>query len=315
MRTQELNLLMIFDAIMTENSISRAAERLSLSQPAVSNAVSRMRHIWQDELFLKEGRGIRPTFYARNLWFEIRKPLSELANAIDPQEFVPQTAKRTFRVAVSDSIVHLAWLEMRKLIEEQAPNISLHAYPYQIQKTEHLLVDAEVDLVIGGGFTANNIIQSEYLFDPMFVMITRPEHPLAKPVVTPEEFAAAEHLLVSLSGEASGIIDENLAQLNLTRRIAMIVNHFSCVPEIIRGSDLVAVVPSTTVEKAIFSGELAVAKTPFSIASTGISSFWHKRQEKDLGLCWLRQHLTRIIKEFVGQHNALLLKKYCRDCD
>lgn len=312
MRTQELNLLMIFDAIMTENSISRAAKRLSLSQPAVSNAVARMRHVWKDELFLKDGRGIRPTSYARNLWLDIRLPLTELANVIDPQEFDPSTAKRTFRVALSDSIVQLAWLEMRKLIEREAPNISLHAHPYQIQKTEQFLMDAEVDLVIGGGFTPTNNIQAEYLFEPKFVMITRPDHPLAKPEITPEEFVSAEHLLVSLSGEASGIVDQTLAQMNLTRRIAMIVNHFTCVANIIKDSNLVAVLPSTAVEKEILNGELAVTKVPFAIDARAVSSYWHKRQEKDLGLCWLRQHLTRLIKDDVAKHNELLLKKFCQ---
>ena len=118
MRPQELNLLVVFDAIMTERSITRAADRLSMTQPAVSNAVGRMRVAWKDELFVKDGRNIQPTLHAQNLWSQIREPLSALSEAMNPTAFVPSSAKRTFRIALTDIAVDMIWGQMRKIIEK-----------------------------------------------------------------------------------------------------------------------------------------------------------------------------------------------------
>ncbi|XOV79021.1 MAG: LysR family transcriptional regulator [Aestuariibacter sp.] len=312
MRTQELNLLMVFDAIMTEGSITRAAERLAMTQPAVSNAVSRMRLLWKDELFVKEGRTIHPTLYARNLWAQIKEPLQELSHAVDPKQFDPATSNRTFRLAVADAIVDTVWRPLRKIIETEAPGINIHAIPYTIVNGEQVLIDAEVDLVIGAGSVSNtSVIRSEYLYTSSYVCVMRPDHPLAKANLSLEEFANAQHLLVSLSGDTTGFTDQMLAQHGLKRRVAMTVNHFTTVPDIIAASDLIAVVPSSTVEKAIFSGQLAVTKTPVEVPGTQLCSNWHSRQEKDGGLLWLRQHVSHLVKSNAERHLAELKQRYC----
>ncbi len=302
MRHQELNLLVIFDAIMTEGSITRAADRLALTQPAVSNALSRMREIWKDELFVKDGRTIQPTIYAQNLWIQIKKPLHQLVEAVDPNSFDPATAKRTFRIAAADVIIDITWRPLRKLIEKEAPNINIHAVPYTILNAEDVLHNAEVDLVVGGTAATGNVIRSEYLYTPCFICVMRPGHPLAKANLSLEEFANAEHLLVSLSGDASGLTDQVLSQHGLSRRIAMTVNHFSAVPDLLKETNLIAIVPSTAVNDAIFRGELAVIEPPIQMVPNHVSSFWHKRQEGDQGLVWLRKHVNSIIKSRAESH-------------
>lgn len=311
MRTQELNLLVIFDAIMTESSITRAAERLSMTQPAVSNAVARMRHVWKDELFVKEGRRIQPTLFAHNLWAQIRKPLQELSHAVEPDDFDPATSTRTFRLAVANAVVDIAWPSLRKIIEADAPGINIHAVPYTIVNGEQVLNDAEVDLLIGTGTMAQSAIHSEFLFNPDYVCIMRKDHPLAKPSLTLEEFANAEHLLVSLSGDVTGYTDQVLAQHGLKRRIAMSVNHFSIMAELIECSNLIAVVPPTAVQEAIFSHRVALVKPPIKVPGAPVISFWHKRQEKDGGLIWLRTHVNRIIREHAENHYTKLESYFC----
>ncbi len=311
MRHQEISLLVIFDAIMTEGSITRAAELLELTQPAVSNALSRMRQAWNDELFIKDGRNIQPTIYAQNLWERVRNPLLELEEAVDLEGFDPATAKRTFRIAAADTIIDTAWGALRKIIEEQAPHINLHAVPYTISNGHELLDNAEVDLVVGGLLDTNNSICSEYLYSPCYTCVMRPDHPLTKSELTLEEFANSDHLLVSLSGEASGYTDEVLAQYGLSRRVAMTVNHFSAVPKLISQSDLIAIVPSSTLEESIFSGELAVVEPPIQITSKQVNNYWHKRQDTDKGLTWLRNHISKIIKEHASTHITELEKRIC----
>lgn len=310
MQPQELNLLKIFDAIMTEGSITRAAERLAMTQPAVSNAVSRMRTRWKDDLFVREGRTIQPTSYAINLWQQIRGPLQTLEQAVTPDDFDPTIARRTFRVcAMFDATIDAAWANLRSLIETEAPGINIHTFPYHDGEVESILMNAEVDMVVGAVPPLDNVIHSEQLFVPDYVCVMRPNHPLSWGELTLDKFAAADHLLVSsMSCETRDITDQALRHHGLQRNIAMTAHHFSAVPQIIGQSDLIAVLPSTAIEQAIFSGDLVVMTPPIDIQPTPVVSLWHKRQELDSGLIWLREHVSRLIKEHAGRHGVELEK-------
>ena len=188
MRPQELKLLVIFDVIMTENSITRAAERLSMTQPAVSNAVAKMRLLWKDELLVPDGRKVQPTSYAKNLWEKVRDSLHNINQAIEPEEFEAKSAKRTFRVALPDIALDSLWLDMRKLFEKEAPGLNLHAVPYTIACTKPLLDDADVDLVIGQSNRSLENICSDHLFDTSYVCAMRAGHPLAKKLLPLKSF-------------------------------------------------------------------------------------------------------------------------------
>ena len=295
MRPQELNLLIIFDAIMTEGSISRAADRLSMTQPAVSNAVSRMRVAWKDELFVKQGRNIKPTLKADNMWQQIKQPINELSGVIAPKSFDPATAQRTFRISAADIVVEMMSVRLRKLIEQEAPGINIHMMPYTIINTNEVLDDATVDLVIGASNTMPGTIRAKHLFHPDYVCVMRPDHPLTKGKLTLEKFAAAEHLLVSLSGDTVGVTDEFLASKGLSRRIAMTVNQFSMVPDLLINSNLIAIAPLGPVACNIKKGDLVSVPYPFQIPLGSASLFWHTRQDKDQGLIWLRKHVKEIV--------------------
>ncbi|WP_252732161.1 LysR family transcriptional regulator [Paraglaciecola arctica] len=313
MRPQELNLLMVFDAIMTERSITRAANRLSMTQPAVSNAVSRMRVAWKDELFVKDGRNIQPTLHAQNLWNQVRDPLSSLSEAVDPKSFDPATAKRTFRVAVNDIVVDMAWAELRCIFEKEAPGVNIHAVPYTIVNAEQVLEDAEVDMVIGATGVISNTFRAEYLFSPIFVCIMNNDHPLAKADLSVEEFAAADHLLVSLSGDITGYTDQVLLQHGLSRRVAVTVNHFSSVASLIKRSDLICVIPISAVAEEIIAGDIAATKPPIELMPQQVSAIWHKRQDSDQGLIWLRDHLKRIISRNVDLQTTQAFDSLCEN--
>jgi DNA-binding transcriptional LysR family regulator len=313
MRPQELNLLMVFDAIMTERSITRAANRLSMTQPAVSNSVSRMRAAWKDELFVKDGRNIQPTLHAQNLWNQVRAPLSALTEAVDPKSFDPATAKRTFRVAVNDIVVDVVWAELRSIIEKQAPGINIHAVPYTIVNADQVLEDAEVDMVIGVTGVISNTFRAEYLFAPIYICIMNHDHPLAKADLSLQEFAAADHLLVSLSGDVTGYTDQVLLQHGLSRRVAMTVNHFSSAANLIKRSNLICVIPISAVANEIIAGEISATKPPIEIMPQQVSAIWHKRQDTDQGLIWLREHFKRIISRNVELETAQVMNSLCKN--
>jgi DNA-binding transcriptional LysR family regulator len=312
MRPQELNLLMVFDAIMTERSITRAAQRLSMTQPAVSNAVSRMRVAWKDELFVKDGRNIQPTLHAQNLWNQVREPLISLTEAVDPKSFDPATAKRTFRIAVTDTVVDMAWAELRCAIEKEAPGVNIHAIPYTIVNSDQVLEDAEVDMVIGTTGVISNTFRAEYLFSPTYICIMNHDHALAKADLSLEEFAAADHLLVSLSGDITGYTDQVLMQHGLSRRVAVTVNHFSSVANLIKHSNLIFVIPISAVAKQIIDGDIAATKPPIELMPQQVSTIWHKRQDRDQGLIWLREHFKRIIGRTVELETTQVMECLCK---
>ena len=293
MRPHELNLLVIFDRVMTENSITRAAEQLSMTQPAVSNAVARMRSLWNDEVFVKDGRNIQPTTFAKNLWSQIRDPLHGLNQAIEPDDFNPSVAKRTFRVAATDIAVDAIWLDLRILFEQEAPGLDLHAVPYTIASTKQILDDADVDLVLGASNRSLENIYSEHMFDTRYVCAMRKDHPLAKSDLTVEEFASADHLVISWSGDATSGTDQALQQLGLSRRVALTINHFAPAIPIIRQSNLIAILPPDYVRKHDLRGRLFITATPIDVPHTSISMLWHKRQNSDAGLRWLRQQIKK----------------------
>jgi len=317
MRPHDLNLLMIFDAIMTEGAITRAADRLSMTQPAVSNALSRMRTAWKDELFVKDGRGIQPTSFAKNLWSQIQDPLTHLEDAVNPSEFNPATAKRTFRISATDSLVAMVWGPLRKVIENEAPGINIHAIPSYDMETDKILKDAEAELTFSKYQQPDAVIRTEHVLDPSWVVVMRPDHPLAKAQLTLEDFVAADHLLVSVTGDVTGPTDQVLANMGLKRRIAMSVNQFYNATPLLKESNLICVAPSLVVEKEIFSGELAVFETPIEIISSPLSINWHKRQDLDPGLQWLRKLVVKFIRERAERHEILLSqccrKAYCAD--
>ena len=296
MKGVDLNLLIIFDAIMVENAISGAAERLGMTQPAVSNAVGRMRQVWNDPLFVKDGRGIRPTARALSLWDQIHGALDQLKVAVDPPEFNPATCARRFRVATTDIMVDLVWPVMRQLIEREAPNIELHAVPYRPDTAGDLLANAEADLVITvlDEFSGNE--RSEVILQREYVIAMRSGHPLANEPLTLEHYLAADHLVVSLSGDPRSFVDDLLQQQGLSRRVAMTVNHFSALPRMLNRTNLIAMTVNTVIAEDVLAGKLVVKAPPFKVDSADIAIGWHPRNDSDPGVAWLRHHLVRLAR-------------------
>lgn len=301
----DLNLIVIFDTIMKEQSISGAAEQLAMTQPSVSNAVSRMRHHWQDPLFVKQGRGIRPTPYAEKLWQQINHPLSDIQQAVTPAKFVPLYAKRQFRIALTDGMSGILWLPLRQYIEQHAPGIDIHAVPYKADG-EALLLNADVDLVVDYYPGKNKLIHSQWLFDNHFACVMSPEHELAQRNLTLGRFINCDQLFVSLSGDARGIVDTQLQKLEKTRRIAMTVNSFAGAIEILRGSNLISVLPYSVASKAIDRGDLIAKKAPIEIPPAPISIAWHTRDQRDAGLSWLREVIEKLALELNNQFEKQL---------
>ncbi|MDP4547694.1 MAG: LysR family transcriptional regulator [Marinobacter sp.] len=297
MKTQELQLLYIFDAIMTERSVTRAADRLAMTQPAVSNAISRMRQIWNDPVFVRKGRNIEPTSYALSLWDQVGGPMYALTNAVSATQFDPQTSKRKFRLAVTDVIAEMVWRPLVKLLEQEAPGVDVYAVPYTPEGTHDDLREANVDLAVGMLQQHDHSLRSTWLFESGFVLAMREDHPLAGRPITLEEFLEARHLLVTMSGDVHGFVDSYLDQKGQSRRIAATVNQFSIAPELLRETNLIAAVPELISQDCGFVNGLWMSELPFNVDPTSLYLIWHARHDRDPGVIWMRGHLERLLQE------------------
>ena len=297
MKDIDLNLLTIFDAIMNEQSISRAATRLAMTQPAVSNALSRMRLTYNDPLFIKAGRGVKPTPKAEHLWQEVHAPLQALRCALRPPSFDPAQARRKFRLGTTDLMTMLLWPGLRRLIETEAPGIDIFAVPHVKPVTEKLLADGGADLIFGVFEKLGNEFRSQPLYPSDLTCAMRKSHPLAGKPLTLQRFAAADHLLVSLSGDPNGMVDKLLAQQGLERRVAMTVNQFLSVPLLLAQSNLICVVPRIAITRCPLNDELHLTEPPVKIPPFYVSMAWHARTDRDAGHIWLRDNVARICGE------------------
>ncbi|RZI93415.1 MAG: LysR family transcriptional regulator, partial [Rubrivivax sp.] len=219
-RTLDLNLLRVFDEVMSERNLTRAARNLSLTQPAVSNALRRLREALGDELVRRAGQGVEPTPRALALWPSVREALRQLQVSLSPNVFVPAEAGNAFVLAMADATAAEIIPGLVEIIEAEAPGVSLRVVPLTTRDPRRLLDEEQADLAIGyfpavlADLTAREQDESavafghERLYDGQYVCVMRREHPLAGEALTLDGFCAARHMLVSYSGRPYGFIDE-----------------------------------------------------------------------------------------------------------
>ncbi len=300
--TLDLNLLRVFDAVMTEQNLTRAAGRLAMTQPAVSNALRRLRESLNDELLIRTAHGVKPTARAEALWPTVRKALSELEEAVTPHNFDISAVRTTFRMAMADATAVLWLPSLMKLIETAAPGVEVRMVPLTTHDPRPLLLRGDIDLAIGifpgvatqlAG-TADTPVRHERLYSSKYVCVMRKDHPLAKQELTLDAYCAANHLLVSFSGRAHAVSDEALAQLNRERRILLTVNQFFTAGRVVANSDLITVLPRHLIASTGMTGSLIAKDLPFELPSVHVDMLWHERDARSPAHKWLRQVLTEM---------------------
>lgn len=239
----DLNLLTVFDAVMTELNVTRAAGRLNMTQPAVSNALKRLRHLLNDELFIKVPSGVSPTPKALAIASPIREALNQIRQTLEPIAFNPATEQATLTLALNDFMANLILLPLVRMLEAIAPNINVRTIPNTHINAPALLEKAAIDIAIGVFAKANARLRYHTLFTSPLICAMRRDHPLARKTLTLEQYARAKHLLVTLTGESTGLVEPLLQERGLERRIGLTVNQFFGVPQLLANSDFIAILP------------------------------------------------------------------------
>ncbi|MDB5763872.1 MAG: LysR family transcriptional regulator [Herminiimonas sp.] len=298
--TLDLNLLRVFDAVMTEQNLTRAASRLAMTQPAVSNALKRLRDALGDELLIRTAHGVKPTPRAEALWPAVRRALSELEEAVAPTSFDVSKANATFRMAMADATAALWLPALVRSIESEAPGLNVRMVPLTTREPRPMLLRGDIDLAIGffPGVVAQlsggpeTPIRHEQLYSGQYVCVMRKDHPLTKTELTLDTYCKANHLLVSFSGRARGLIDEALTQIGRERRILLTVNQFFTAGRVVANSNLITVLPRHLIAATGMSGSLVARQLPFSLPEVHVDMLWHERDARSPAHRWLREHLT-----------------------
>jgi len=296
-----LNLLVAFEALLSERNVGRAATRIGLSQPAMSNALNRLRNLFQDSLFIRTRQGMIPSPRALELAEPVRNGLAQLREALAlSTEFSPANSTRTFTIAMSD------YAELRVLgrlateLVSAAPGMQIRVRRLEriFTAPEELLQTGTIDMAIGFFPPANTLeraIRSADLFTEGNVCIGRRSNPTLRTArLNLQVFAKASHVGIFAKPERRGLIDDILLPLRLHRRLAVATPHLLAVPHLVAHSDLIAVVPEGLAER--YSGllNLVVRKLPFKMPPFCMRMLWHERFADDFAHTWFRSKILGV---------------------
>jgi len=308
-RTLDLNLLRVFDEVMAERSLTRAAHNLSLTQPAVSNAMRRLRETLGDDLVQRKGIGMEPTPRAAALWPAVREALRQLQTALIPDKFDPAHADNCFVLAMADATAAELIPDLLRHIEVEAPDISLRIVPLSTRDPRKLLEEQEIDLAVGyfpavaTDLTARAQVGKavafayQRLYSGRYVCVMRRNHPLSQKPLTLDAYCASRHLLVSFSGRPFGFIDEALKLIQRSRRVVLTVNQFFTAGRVVAQSDLLTVLPEHFFQTTGFADGLIMRELPLNVPVVHVDALWHAREESRPAHLWLRQMVARAAGE------------------
>ncbi len=294
LRKIDLNLLIVFDALMKTGNATRAGEALGLSQPAISHALARLRAAVGDELFERGPAGLRPTVRAHAIAAPLRQALFQIQTALEPDGFTPATACQRFAIAVHNYVTTILLPPLAAIVRREAPGIDLRIVPGDMIDVVGQLDRGHIDLAIGNFGELPSRLEGETLLRERYVCIARKGHPLFAEAVTAERFAAVPHLLVALTGAECDWIDEALAPLGLQRRIAMTVPHFLAAATVLVETDLIASVSQRVAQKFAHRNGLEMAELPIDAPPISCSQIWHRHRTQQPAHAWLRARIRNV---------------------
>ncbi|MBL8680353.1 MAG: LysR family transcriptional regulator [Myxococcales bacterium] len=298
----DLNLLVVLDALLQERSVTRAARRVGLSQPATSSALSRLRAHFEDPLFVRTARGIEPTPRAIAIAPVLASALEAVrATLAEPKAFDAANARRAFRLSVPDSLAVLVLPALLERIGREAPGIDLQLKPVvsSLDDADRALLEGELDVAVVPAKMPSSAersgVQQRALWREEFVCVLREGHPLAKRrALKMDEWLALHHLLVAPRGTPGSLVDDTLARMGLARRVALMVPQFLLAAPVVARSDLAWTAPGHVARAMQERYRLVVKPVPFELEGFTLFLRWHSRFDRDAAHKWLRALLVSV---------------------
>lgn len=298
----DLNLLPIFVALMEERSVTRAAQRLGITQPALSNALARLRVTMRDPLFIRERYGVRPTQMAEELAPVIAAALARLDDAIlGQQDFDPARAQRLFTIAPNSYVEFVLAPAIVARLRERAPGIKLRLMPFGNDLTETGVMSGDTAMVLGRIVDPPDNLVVQHLMDEGLACVVRADHPEIGEAISREQYERLKHVNVLPPGRMRTGLFQALDQRGLRREVAVSVTHFLAVPEMVAATDYCATLPSLICRHLMRDPRLKVLSAPVDLGTFPVQMGWHVRYRQDPAHRWLRALIAEVATSVVGK--------------
>jgi len=291
----DLNLLIVFDAVMQERSVTRAGSRIGLSQPAMSHALGRLRHMLKDDLFIRTPEGMVPTPRAELLAQPLRNALSEMQLALEPAAFVPASSDRRFVLSLNNYAAVVIASPLVAAVSAAAPSVRLDLRPGGTLDVVEQLDRGDLDLTLGSMSNAGERFAAATLLEDSFVTVMRRGHPATRRKLSAAAFASLSHLEISSTREDTGFADHWLAERGLTRRVALRAPYLSAASILVQ-SDLVATLSERIAREFVRHHPLQLCPPPFKSPTVVTTMLWHRRLDRHPAHRWLRGVISSVTK-------------------
>nr|WP_325253184.1 LysR family transcriptional regulator [Amylibacter sp.] len=306
LKTFDLNLLRVLDALLEDTSTVRAGERLGLSQPAVSAALGRLRKALGDDLFFRRGKALEPTCFALALKDDLTQVLQQIDDLIRGSDrFDPSVSDISLRISGSDFFAELLMPQLAERLQTLAPNIRVHLVDLVPDSYVDTLERYDVDLAIIPDTPLPDWIESQPVFRSGFSVIARKDHPRLKrqglsagDVVPIDLFCDIGHVLFSPEGNNRAMGDAALAKVGRERRVVMTMPVFSGVYRAVAGSDLIALLPTALAHHVAQGAGLRVYRAPMPVPTAQLCMIWHRRYSASASHLWLRTQIADLLSTY-----------------
>ena len=295
MDTIDIRLLQVFDAVYKNRSVSEAAVSLDLGQPAVSVALSKLRHHFGDPLFVRTSNGMEPTPFGEGLVRPVRGVLEALDVVMGHQNhFDPATSKRLFRICMTDISQLVLLPRLWEALRSSAPGIRIDVLPLSAD-IARMLESGEADLALGlmpqleAGFYQN------VLFSQKVACMVSAKHPRIQKELRLEQYASENHAVVSSSGAAPLILDQEIARFGLTRKVSLNIPSFIGAALVVEHTDLILTIPERLADVLKGRADVRIFPVPFQLPPYDVKQHWHERFHNDPGSQWLRRVITELM--------------------
>ncbi|MBN3821340.1 LysR family transcriptional regulator [Paraburkholderia sp. Se-20369] len=294
LRSIDLNLLVILDALLTEKQVTRAGLKIGLTQPAVSNALSRLRYVFKDEILARTAVGMELTPRAQSLVMPVRQIMQQIEALFESDyQFNPYTSERHFTVRMSDLTELLMLPSLLRIMRLTAPHIGMDVVHLSAAKTADALEAGRLDLAISAGLEHSGTLSSQTVFHDRLVCVLSRSHPEAERPLTLERFLALDFLNVSINPVDHSLIDSLLANMNFTRHIALNVPHWLVVPNMLDALPY-AVIMSERHALSLDDARLVIRELPLPMEPVTWSLYWHRRYDASNAHAWLRNCIAEV---------------------
>lgn len=296
-----LNLLVALEALIAEGSVTRAAERIGVTQSAMSHTLRQLRELFDDPLLVRGKGGMVPTPRAEAAVLPLRRGLGELRAALARQAaFDPAQSRRTLRVATADGIAVALIPGILRILRVEAPHVDLDVVPFSNRTIAEQLDTAQVDLAIGAGFPSVSGLRTRKLFDEHFVCLVAADHPCVQEQLSLEMWTKLPHALVGTGAGGPGVVDRALAEIGMSRRVALRVRSFLAAPLIVARSHLVLTLAAGLAAPFLDVLPLRVFPPPVELPRFALRAVWHERYGHEPALSWFRGVVLRAAQELTA---------------